>query len=322
MSNLTLSIERLNGMKPFDIVKDEAVKQRFIIIYQNLWADGNESIAQAVYEREQLSFNRLLTDKPELQKCTKFSIFSAFIDLAVSGLSLQQGACPQIYLLSRNTKTGERIDQQGKKVGVYESRLTLTVSGYGELVMRERAGQIRHADNPVVVYGNDEFSFTDKGDRKSVEYTCHLPHTGQPVVACFMRITRCDGSVDYAVMLQEDWERLAGYSAKQNSHWDAGLGRRVAGQANELYSSNSGMIDKGFLVAKCIKHAFKTYPKVHTGKATVFEADMDDDDKAPDYYGVDGATASEPSKPFGEPANDVSEGVTVDPSKEEDDGAF
>lgn len=323
MGNLTLSLDRLNEMKPTQIAKDESVKQRFILIYSKIWTRGDEKEAEAVYEHESIAFTRALTDKTELQSCTNFSIFSAFIDLAVCGLSMHQGACPQCYLLKRSTKIGEEIGRDGKKYNKYESRATLTVSGYGELVMRERAGQIRHADNPVIVYSNDEFRFTDKGGRKQVEYTCNLPHNNQQIAACFMRITRADGSIDYAVMLPEDWGRLAGYSARQNSYWKDG--QRVQGKANELYTANGGTIDTGFLKAKCIKHAFKTYPKVKIGGYTVLEADTTDDE---DYYGLaDGNTvnpetgeildnAPEASpQPFGD--NEPPQGVTVNTDDEE-----
>lgn len=323
MSTLTLSIDRLNGMKPTEIVKDEAVKERFVIIAQNIWTNGDENAAIAAYEHESLAFNRALTDKPELQRCTKFSIFSTFIDMAVSGLSLQAGTCPQVYLLNRNYLAGK--DQNGQNV--YENRMVLTVSGYGELVMRKRAGQILHADNPVVVYANDEFAFSDKGGKKTVDYTCHLPHQGQPIVACFMKIIRNDGSVDYGVMFPEDWNRLAAYSAKQNSRWDAQARRRVLGNPNELYSSDNGQIDKGFLIAKCIKHSFKTYPKVKTGNATIFEADIDNNPEE-DYYKVEQPANPQPApeqQPFGAPVNNVAQGVVVNPATqpaEQDDGAF
>ena len=273
MGNLTLSLDMLNKMKPVEIVKEEAVKQRFILIYSKIWTRGDERAAEAVYEHESIAFTRAMADSEDLRKCTPFSIFSAFIDLAVCGLSLQQGSCPQCYLLKRSVKTGEQLLADGKKKGVYENRATLTVSGYGELVMRERAGQIRHADNPVIVYANDEFRFSDKGGRKLVDYTCNLPHDGQAIAACFMRITRADGTIDYAVMLPEDWGRLARDSAKQNRKWNDSLHRYVEGDPNALYSSNGGAIDTGFLKAKCIKHAFKTYPKVKIGGYTVMESD-------------------------------------------------
>ena len=51
--------------------------------------------------------------------------------------------------------------------------------------------------------------------------------------------------------MKADWERLAVYSEKKNF-----------GKANALYTSFNGGIDPGFLAAKMIKHAFKSYPKV------------------------------------------------------------
>lgn len=322
MGNLTLSFDRLNELKPTEIVKDEAVKQRFILIYSRIWTRGDEKEAEAVYEQQSIAFTRALSDNVELQKCTRFSIFSAFIDLAVCGLSLHQGSCPQCYLLNRKNKISEEIRPDGKKQNKYENRLNLTISGYGELVMRERAGQIRHADNPVIVYANDEFRFSDKGGCKQVDYTCNLPHTGQPISACFMRITRADGSIDYAVMLPEDWGRLATYSARQNSYWKDG--ERVDGKPNDLYSANGGSIDTGFLKAKCIKHAFKTYPKVKIGGYTVMEADATDDE---DFYGLSDGTSVDPAtgellaqpeptpQPFGD--NTQPQGVTVTTDEEE-----
>lgn len=321
-NNLTLSLDRLNDMQPLQIVKDEAVKQRFILIYSKIWTRGDEKEAEAVYEHESIAFTRALSESADLQSCTNFSIFSSFIDLAVCGLSIQQGSCPQCYLLKRSVKIGETTGSNGKKCGKYESRVNLTVSGYGELVMRERCGQIRHADNPVIVYANDEFSFTDKGGRKQVDYTCHLPHDGQRIVACFMRITRADGSIDYAVMLPEDWGRLARYSARQNSYYKDG--QRVEGNPNSPYSSNGGTIDTGFLKAKCIKHAFKTSPKVKIGGFTIMEADTTEED---DFYSLSEGTTVDPDtgevhgqpeaapQPFGD--NEPPQGVTISTDEEE-----
>lgn len=321
MANIQLTVEELNKLKPLDIVRSEAVRNRFIQIHDTLWGAGT---GEPAYEREAIHFNTLLRDKDNLQKATKFSIFTAFIDLAVCGLSLEPGVRALCYLQGRNCKIGTN-PQTGKDV--YEGRLVLTISGYGELVLRARAGQIRHADNPVLVYEEDAFSFTDNDGRKQVRYTCNLPHKSNHIVAGYLRITRCDGSIDYSVMLEEDWLRLQGYSGKQNRKWNNG---QWVEKPNELYTSNGGGIDSGFLCAKIIKHAFKTYPKVRIGKAEM-ETQQDDNVQAEidSFYNVqDGqeqqpAMQQDPNPPFGN-RPDTSAGVTVDPAgtEETDDGTF
>lgn len=306
MSQINLTVEQLNEMQPLDIVTSPIVRDKFINIYDTLWGNGT---GEAAYERESNYFNKLLREKKELQRGTHFSLFTAFIDLAICGLSLEQGVRALCYLIGRNVNIGTR--EQPK----WEGRVVLTISAYGELVLRERAGQIRHADNPVLVYANDEFSFSDKNGRKEVEYVCHLPHTGQHIVACYLRITRADGSIDYSIMTEDGWQRLAEYSAKQD---------RKNHQPNALYTSNNGSIDSGFLMAKCIKHAFNTYPKVRIGRGTELQSQQVEEKEIEindDLYGVDTETGEvmqpEP-QPFGPPANDVSAGVTVDAG--DDDG--
>lgn len=306
MSKINLTVEQLNEMQPLDIVTSPIVRDKFITIYDTLWGNGT---GEAAYERESNYFNKLLREKKELQRGTRFSLFTAFIDLAICGLSLEQGVRALCYLIGRNVNIGTR--EQPK----WEGRVVLTISAYGELVLRERAGQIRHADNPVLVYSNDEFSFSDKNGRKEVEYVCHLPHTGQRIVACYLRITRADGSIDYSIMTEEGWQRLAEYSANQD---------RKNHQPNALYTSNSGSIDSGFLMAKCIKHAFNTYPKVRIGRGTELQSQQVEEKEIEindNLYGVDTETGEvmqpEP-QPFGPPANDVSAGITV----QTDDDAF
>ena len=167
MSNIALTVDTINQLKPLEVVENETVKARFIQIYDTLWGAGT---GEAAYERESFYFNNKLRDEEKLQKATSFSVFTSFIDLAVCGLSLEPGTRALCYLQGRNACIGS--DASGKKI--YEGRLTLTISGYGELVLRTRAGQIRHADNPVLVYEEDEFAFGDKGGQKIVEYMCQI----------------------------------------------------------------------------------------------------------------------------------------------------
>lgn len=204
---------------------------------------------------------------------------------------------------------------------MYEGRLGLIISGYGELVLRERTGQIKYADNPVIVYEEDSFSFTDNNGHKSVSYTCNLPHTSGKIIACFIRIVRVDSSTDYFVMFEEDWTRLADYSEKNNTYYDKNTRQRVSRGANELYKSRNGAIDTGFLMAKCIKHAFKTYPKVRIGRETMLEADEPQTVDIESLYDMGETPTKEESKPFG-PEKDTSEGVSVQTNEQDDDGAF
>lgn len=318
MGNIGISVEKINSLSPLNVVKDDAVRQRFIFIYNTITGTEN---GEAFYEKESRNFNRLISENEYLQKCTPFSIFTSFIDLAVCGLSAEPGVRALCYLIPRSYK----VQSPNGGRDTYEYRCSLTISGYGELVMRINCGQIRYADNPVLVYSEDEFSFSDKDGRKSVSYTCHTPHVTGHIIAGFMRITRNDGSIDYAVMFEEDWERLKKYSGKNNKYWDKEKQAYVE-NPNALYSSGvEGRIDTGFLCSKIVKHAFRTYPKVKVGKNTFLETDAETPQDIDDLYGAEGDVQQQPKEPaaFGD-APDMSGGVRIDPqgSQEEDDGTF
>lgn len=326
MSKINLTVEEINRLQPQEIATSEFVRNKFIQIYEAMWTPSTGVSGEAAYERESRNFNRILGEKEDIRKnCTRFSLFTSFLDVAISGLSLEQGPRAQAYLLSRSFAVDSYIDQQGQKKNKYETQCVLTISGYGELLHRARVGQIRHADNPVIVYAEDDFEYGERNGNKFVNYTCRLPHTSGNIIACFMKITRADGSVDYSVMLPEDWTRLAGFSARQNRQYDYQNRRWMEGKPNALYGKQedgSMKIDTGFLIAKCIKHAFKSYPKARVGRATQLESQhVDDMEINDDIYGLEDGTTVDPST--GEiiskkdngfaPAPDTSAGVTINP---------
>jgi recombinational DNA repair protein RecT len=302
----------IQSLKATDVIRNEYVRQQFINVYNAIWKEGGEG----AYEREAMYFNNQLRDSENLRKCTGMSVFFAFIDLAVRGLTLEPGAQALCYLLPRSYCTGKNAQGQN----LYESRCNLTISGYGELVLRAKAGQIQYADNPVIVYEGDEFSFGEKDGRKYVNYCCRIPRQSDRIIACFLKITRCDGSVDYSVMTEGDWKRLSDFSGKANRYWD-NEAHRYVDRPNQLYSSAGGQIDTGFLKAKCIKHAFKTYPKIAIGKGTQLESDVIGNDNQPetgfDPYGGMADNAENPvpkAEQTFAPAPDLSAGVTIDPA--------
>ena len=311
MSNAMQLAKDLQAMKATDVIRNGQVREQFINVYNSIWKEDGEN----AYEREAIYFNQQLRDKSGLRECSGTSIFYSFIDLAVKGLTLAPGSQALCYLIPRSVKIG--VDQFGKDV--WEKCCNLVVSGYGELVLRVRAGQIRHADNPVIVYEGDKFEFGEVDGRKIVNYMSAFPRTSNRIIACFLKITRADGTVDYSVMTESDWLRLKGYSDKQNTFYDSKT-RQYVTKSNELYEKNGGQIDTGFLMAKCVKHAFKTYPKLQIGRGTALESDIVDNpgtsgDFDP-YAGVDNAQTQQPQlqpESFA-PEPDMSGGVTIDPA--------
>ncbi|NDV81296.1 recombinase RecT [Bacteroides sp. 51] len=287
MSNaIQITSQDLNALKHTDLVDYGKTEQKFITIYNAVW--GSEQ-GSAIYNREKFHFNKLLTETPALQECSKLSLLGCFLDIAVNGLSLDQSGRPQCYIIPRSVKV------KGPTGDYWEKRAGLQVSAYGEVYMRMRAGQVRHVDNPVIVYECDSFeAYVDENERKRIKYVAKVPRTSNKPVAAFIKITRNDGTIDYQWMLESDWIRLAAFSEKSNR-----------GSANALYSSFNGNIDPGFLENKMMKHAFDAYPKVRTGNYTV----MATEEEAPpviDYGFVEeGDQVNEPivndsNIPFGE----------------------
>lgn len=265
MSNqVQLKIAELNQLNPLMIAEDDRVEQKFVQMYNAIW--GTDQGVQ-IYEKEKFNFRKILQDKPALQKCSQLSLFGCFLDIAVNGLSLDPTGRPHCYILPRNTKTGYK-DQQGNEV--WEQRAYLSITGYGELVMRQRAGQVRYVDNPVIAYEGDMFCPGIVDGKKTVTYTAACPRKSNKVIGGFIRIVRADGTIDWHWMMEGDIKRLESYSLKNNQRYNYKT-KQNEGSANALYTSNEGSIDPGFLESKLIKHAFDAYPKVRTGKFTVFE---------------------------------------------------
>lgn len=266
-SQIQLKVEEINNLRPLQVVENPKVEQKFVQMYDKIWG---KDLGEQIYNKEKFNFNKILTETPALQECTPLSLYGCFLDIAVSGLSLDQTGRPQCYIMTRNVKVKTGNTER------WEKRANIQVSAYGEIYMRQRAGQIRYCDNPVVVYEGDIFSIGLENGVKKITYQAAIPRASNRIIAAFMRIVRNDGSEDYQWMLENDWQRLARYSDKNNK----GKG------ANALYTSNNGQIDSGFLENKLMKHAFDTYPKVKTGNFTVMESEQEQEDEI-DYGIID-----------------------------------
>jgi recombinational DNA repair protein RecT len=318
MSKIQVRIEELNALPATKIVENANVEKRFIQMYEDIHGVGR---GVSAYQREAFNFQKVLHENQAVSECSKMSLFGCFLDMAVNGLSLDPTGRPHCYLIPRNVRTGNK-DANGKDI--YEKRANVSVTGYGELIMRQRAGQIKYADNPVIVYEGDTFSISLDRGRKQITYSAAIPRKSNKVIAAFIRIVRCDGSEDYQWLLAADVQRLKGYSGRANKKWNSAL-NKYEEKPNELYSSQEGGIDAGFLESKMIKHAFDAYPKVRVGKYTVLETQ---DETQEIDYGIEDADAEvvkDATVSFGDegqPAKPEPAGITVIPEPEDEDAGF
>lgn len=321
MSNqIQVTVEELNALPATKIVEYAKVEEKFVQMFNAIW--GTDMGAQ-IYVKEVFNFQKILRENPKVAACSKMSLYGCFLDMAVNGLSLDPTGRPHCYLIPRSVKTNYK-DEHGKDI--YENRASVNVTAYGELTMRMRAGQVKYVDNPVIVYEGDHFNISLNRGIKSVEYSALCPRISTRVIAAFIRIVRNDGSEDYQWLMEGDIERLKKYSEKANAKWDDLARRKLDGKANDLYTSNGGQIDPGFLENKMIKHAFDAYPKVRTGNFTVMETQ----EEAPviDYGFVsEGEQANEPmpeksAPPFEEEQPAQPQTVTIATTDIDDDPQF
>lgn len=196
--------------------------------------------AESFYEAEKFHFMKMVNESATLKECSKLSLYGCWMDVAVNRLSFDP-SFKHLYLVPFNVNAGTKSNPK------WEKRASLQISGYGELLLRQLQGQIKYADNPILVYEGDVFKYGTRGGVSFVDHEAIIPRKSKVIIACFMKITRIDDSVDFKIITQEDMDRFKAFSKDKDSKaWTDGEG--------------------GMWQSKCIKHAFKNYPKVRTGK--------------------------------------------------------
>lgn len=282
MSTQQMSIiQKLNAAQPSQIVNLPEVAERF----KNLYVTFHGKSALPFYEAEKYHFAKIIQDNAKIAACTKLSLYGCFLDMAVNGLSFDP-SMKHAYIIPVNQNVGS------KNSPVWESRAQLRISGIGELVIRTKQQQVLYVDNPVLVYDGDLFKMATRDNALSITHEAILPRKeGAEIIACYLRITRTDNSVDYKVITMPEILLLKKFSKDPESKaWTDGL--------------------PGMVQAKCIKHAFRTYPKLRMiGKYTELESNvLEIDNESVDIYQVDdekNTPAETPAKSLTQAANDV-----------------
>lgn len=258
MSNAREMIDRINAMSAMVFMDDPGIQKNFVDKNMKIKGVSFED-AQMFCDQQAISYKKVIQnswkpDKPEnyLGKCTTFSHYATFMDMAVYGDILSFNPDDKlVYVELGNYKSGRTAEGQD----LWEKRAKLILSPYGELAIRMDYGQIKYADPVVVVREGDQIQLgtDERGNVRAIWSSAIVGKESRKIIASFVKITRPDDSFVTTYLLQEDIDRLAGYSKKKNKTW-----------VNPLYGAgeNGQGIDSGFLKAKTLKHSFGVFPKV------------------------------------------------------------
>jgi hypothetical protein len=233
---------------------------QFKDVYSKLHAKNNNE-TEAFYNTQAMFFKTEFKNTPEFEGCTKESVFAAWMEIAIQGITIQPMARRLAYLEKRAKKIADK----------YVDVMYLKISVYGEYELRIRAGQLKRYSLPTVVYEKDLYkvSIDDSTGKKKITYEQEIPRTSNKLKACFFRIEYHDNSFDMIEKQIGDMERLMAASKKQNK-----------GPANNLYTSNDGQMDVGFFETKTMKAALKSLANlelrvVESESAAVLESEDD-----------------------------------------------
>lgn len=259
MSTEVKNLSWLDQLDPIKLVEHEKVRTSFIDTYAKIHG-VSESEAEMVYEKESTYYKKAVSANDRLKSCTRLTLYSAFLEVAIQGISLQPGSKSLAYLESRSSKVKE----------VWISTCNLVLTTYGELELRIKSGQIVAMLNPIVVYEGDTFQpRTNQRGEIYVDYAPLIPRQqNAKIIACWVRVVVPGGISDFKWLLQEDIDRLKKCSIPKSG---------TNPQPNALYSSFNGGIDPGFLEAKTIKHAMRSKGKLKVGDSVVIEGEEEEE---------------------------------------------
>lgn len=236
-----MDFSRIKKLTAAEVLKDEEIKAAFIKLS-----------SPTHYEQQIRFFKQAAMDNPEIMQAAPLSVYAALMDIAFTGLSIENVPKAQAYIVPQPHNVGT---PQNK---VYEKRVQLRVSGYGELYLRQRSGVIKYADNPVIAYEGDQISYVDG----VVKHTAQIPRDPKAkMLGGYIRITRPDGTIDTKYFDISEIMALKKASKTQGSaHWNGANG-----------DPTTGMMD-----AKIIKHAFRAYPRIKAGAMAVIVNDIEE----------------------------------------------
>jgi recombinational DNA repair protein RecT len=118
-----------------------------------------KSGGEMIFEREKILFLKTMQDNKQLADCDRFTIYSSFVELAVSGLTLQDG---QAYIIPYNKKAQFQIGWKGR------------------LEQIQQIPAVNWINTPVLVYASELDNFDYEIREGAVHIIKHKPNLKRP----------------------------------------------------------------------------------------------------------------------------------------------
>jgi len=179
---LTLTSQMLNSCKsPGEIVDLPAVEQRWINTYEMTTGRNDGALK---FHAEKVLFMQTIAESTQLAKCTPMSIYSSFILLAVSGLSLKDG---QSYLIP------------------YKDKAVWMPGWKGRLEQISQIRGVEYLAEPVCVFEGEEFEHEIvNGEIHILRHKPLLNTVGKQILAVYATLKMINGNSRIFMMKREE----------------------------------------------------------------------------------------------------------------------
>lgn len=166
--------------KPGQVMELPAVRDRWVNTYK--MTTGKED-GELKFEAEKVLFMQTVSESAGLAKCTPITIYSSFILLAVSGLSLRDDQC---YLIPYKDKCGFMVGWKGR------------------LEQLTQIPGIKHVNEPICVFDGEDFDYSIvEGEIKVAHHKPLLNTVGRDILAVYCTIEFQIGKKTYLMKREE-----------------------------------------------------------------------------------------------------------------------
>jgi len=166
--------------KPADVMDLPAVQDRWVNTY-NLTTGKDNGLLK--FEAEKVLFLQTISEDANLAKCSMVSIYSSFILLAVSGLSLIDG---QSYLIP------------------YKDKCVWMPGWKGRLEQIKQIPNINHVNEPVCIFEGEDFEYEIiEGEIKVLKHRPSLNTEGKQILGVYVTIEYTFGKKTFLMKREE-----------------------------------------------------------------------------------------------------------------------